>query len=63
MLVAQFRDSKGKWITIPTAGINSSTDALAFQYCKQHGVHTRVADLVEGKEPKEMKVYTCTRRR
>lgn len=63
MLTAQFRDSRGKWINIPTAGLNMSSELLAFNYCKQHGVHTRVAEIAEGKEPKEVKVYSCARKR
>lgn len=63
MLVAQFRDAQGKWINIPMTGFNNNVESLAFQYSKQHGTHTRVAKLVEGKDPEEVKVFSCVLRR
>lgn len=66
MVIAQFRDAMGKWINIPTIGPNASVESTAFQYCKQNGVHTRVAEIVESKEgqvTKELKVFTCVRKR
>lgn len=63
MLVAQFRDGQGKWNNIPMTGFNTNVESLAFQYSKQHGTHTRVADIVEGKEVKEVKVFSCVLRR
>lgn len=63
MQVAQFRDGQGKWITIPMTAFNTNLENLAFQYSKQHGVHTRVAELTEGKEAKEIKVFSCVLRR
>ena len=63
MQVAQFRDGQGKWINIPMTSFNTNVDSLAFQYSKQHGVHTRVAELVEGKDPKEIKVFSCILRK
>lgn len=63
MQVAQFRDGQGKWQNIPMTGFTTNIEGLAFQYSKQHGVHTRVADIQEGKDPKEIKVFSCVLRR
>lgn len=63
MQVAQFRDGQGKWNNIPMTGFTTNVEGLAFQYSKQHGVHTRVADIVEGKETKELKVFSCVLRK
>lgn len=63
MQVAQFRDGQGKWVNIPMTGFTTNVEGLAFQYSKQHGCHTRVADIVEGKDPKEVKVFSCVVRR
>ena len=63
MVVAQFRDDKGKWLNIPMTSYTTNPENLAFQYSKQHGVHTRVAEIQEGKDAKEIKVFSCVLRR
>lgn len=51
MILAQYKDGDGKWITIPAGGIRSvSPEKMAFEYCQQHGLLTRVVKEENGKE-------------
>ncbi len=51
MVIAQYKDGSGKWITIPTAGLGTVTpEKMAFEYCQQHGLLTRVMKEENGKE-------------
>lgn len=50
MVTAQYRDGKGKWVVIPLSGLNIAPEKMAFEYCHQHGLHTRVVKEENGKE-------------
>jgi hypothetical protein len=51
MISAQYKDGRGKWITIPITGVlNVTPERMAFEYCHQHGLSTRVLKEENGKE-------------
>lgn len=50
MIVAQYKDGRGKWITIPMTGLSIAPEKMAFEYCHQHGLNTRVVKEENGKE-------------
>jgi hypothetical protein len=51
MIVAQYKDGRGKWISIPTTSLTTATpERMAFEYCQQHGLLTRVLKEENGKE-------------
>lgn len=49
MINAQYKDGKGKWITIPITS-SISPEKMAFEYAAQHGLSTRVIKEENGKE-------------
>lgn len=68
---AQYQDGTKKWIAIPAIGRQDNPDRLAYAYCVQHGLVTRVATITEvidkdGKSSTEVKVlktFKVTKRR
>lgn len=68
---AQYQDGTKKWIPIPAIGRQDNPDRLAYAYCIQHGLVTRVVTITEGvdkdgksfKEEKIVKTFKVTKRR
>lgn len=52
MQLPQYRDAKGKWITIPTMGIPDNAARIAHSYCVNNKLQTRVVEttIEDGKE-------------
>ena len=61
MRVAQFRDGNGRWVDIPTVGISTDPDNLAWHYTKQHSLRTRVVE-TDGKEVKVLREIKIQKR-
>jgi hypothetical protein len=61
MRTAQFRDGNGRWLDIPSVGVVENPDNLAWHYCKQHGIRTRIVE-VNGKEVKVLKEIKIQKR-
>jgi hypothetical protein len=61
MKMAQYKDGRGNWINIPAIGIPQNPENLAYQYCLQHGLLTRVVD-INGSEVKVTKEFKSKRR-
>lgn len=61
MKLPQYKDSKRGWLNIPTIGIPANPEVLAYEYCRQHGLSTRVVD-IDGKEEKVIRTYNRQKR-
>lgn len=61
MKFPQYKDGKKGWVNIPTIGIPDNPEVLAYEYCRQHGLSTRVVD-IEGKETKTLKEFRRQKR-
>lgn len=54
MKVPQFKDHKGNWIAIPTVGMPNDPIKIAYEYCRNNKLHTRVIETYTSPDGKEI---------